>query len=307
MAQTLLPITDLNATANYAPSSGTAYFEMVDDASESGDGDATYMGNFDAGGFFRVELGVAIDPQSLLNHRVKALVKGSTGGGAMPNVSMNIGQNGAFFTYSGDPMPVTSGYTLYEFNLSPKQVAAFDYGTTFEVTCIDDCMTGQAVRWTRVWVEVPDPPAEPMPPPTEFGGDHTMNPLLDADGFERLCAAPPTVLIERGGARGGVIASAGPRRETRRTHERTPPVYRVRLEHATPREMDIIRQAITVTRGGSMWTRWRSPDDPPPAFKGDVTSAPMYRVLNSGIDGEFGIERGPGGVSAAAELVLEKV
>jgi hypothetical protein len=145
----------------------------------------------------------------------------------------------------------------------------------------------------------------------EPAGPNTINPLLNGDGTPRLCPNWPCVVIERAGV-GAVLSNAdgdagvGGHRETRVLHERRPRRYQVTVDPAVGRsqgEVEMLRQAFVRTRGGSIATRWRSPDD----AAGTVEEAPRWRLLNAGIDGDLSVERYVGGVAGKLSVVLEEV
>lgn len=138
----------------------------------------------------------------------------------------------------------------------------------------------------------------------EMAGLNTQNPLLNQDGTPALTPDWPLVRIDRAAPTGSVLASDGPRRETRRTHDRVVRAYRITVFPARAAECERVRQAIMRTRGGANWTRWRHPVDDAP---GSVDTAPRWRVLNAGVDGEFTLTRGAGGLGARLEIVLEEV
>ena len=147
----------------------------------------------------------------------------------------------------------------------------------------------------------------------EPAGPNTINPLLHLDGSARLCPNWPAVIVERVGSGvlvasgGGSGGGVGDHRHARLVHERTPRRFEVTIDPALGRsagEVEMLRQAIAVTRGGSKSTRWRAPGD----AAGDVESAPRWRILNAGLEGgEFSLERYMGGVAGRFTVVLEEV
>lgn len=135
----------------------------------------------------------------------------------------------------------------------------------------------------------------------EPAGSGTINPLIDAEGNTAI--HPEFPLPRRDLA--GVIASTGSElRETRLVHEARPRVYELPWSLCPGPELDLIRQALEVTRGGSQYTRWRHPIDDPP---GDICSAPRWRIVNAAEVNGLVVRRGRGGHVGSLRLVLEEV
>ncbi len=151
---------------------------------------------------------------------------------------------------------------------------------------------GQAFDLTCVYSvgEVDPPPVDPE-----------TWPLLNDDGTSSV--APEWVVpLEH---THGVIASAGPARSTRQTHERRPRRYGLRIRLGNGKEALILQEVLRVTRMGAMWTRWRHPKDDP---VGPPSTAPRYRVVNAA-DGTMALTRPNQSAGAVADftLVLEDV
>ncbi|MEM1183690.1 MAG: hypothetical protein AAGI53_01675 [Planctomycetota bacterium] len=135
-------------------------------------------------------------------------------------------------------------------------------------------------------------------------GPNTINPLLNPDGSSRF-------VFEPGGSVGSLSAVistealgavGGARRHTRRLHNR--PARRVTgvARLATDGEHEAVREALEVTRGGAVPTRFRTWIDPPPTGGTPVADAPLYRILNAP-----DIARSLGECRANITLELERV
>jgi hypothetical protein len=103
----------------------------------------------------------------------------------------------------------------------------------------------------------------------------------------------------------GVLASEGEGgRHTRRTHERGRlRRYAFPFNLADARQVNMLREALAVTRGGALTTPFRHPIDDPP---GPVSTAPRVRIVNA-YEAGMAIARGGrgGGAIGQFELVIE--
>lgn len=132
------------------------------------------------------------------------------------------------------------------------------------------------------------------------GGPGSCDPLLKTDG---TTAINPDFPVPRQDGPGRTIVDEGPHRWTRNPHETIPRTYSLPFNLGDPTDVELLRQALEVTRGGTTWTRWRHPIDDAP---GPVATAPRYRILNAGEAG-LAIERNEGGQSAKFTLLLESL
>lgn len=139
----------------------------------------------------------------------------------------------------------------------------------------------------------------------EEAGLGTINPLLNSDGRLGINIEWP---VARTVADAGVLVSPGERsaagRHTREQHERGGVrTYEFRFNVANANDVERIRQALTVTRGGAAWTRFRHPiDDPAPTGPTPVKDAPRVRIV-----AVTGIERGRGGHVGSGSFTVEYV
>lgn len=134
---------------------------------------------------------------------------------------------------------------------------------------------------------------------TELAGSGTVNPLMEADGTNAI--TPDTVMPLTFGHR--VLANEGPEvRDTRGQDDSINRTVELVWSLIDGRQVERLRQAVSVTRGGALTTRWRAPGDAP----GDVCSAARWRVLNASEVQGFKVERNAGGSRARARLVLEE-
>lgn len=136
--------------------------------------------------------------------------------------------------------------------------------------------------------------------PTGGGGDGSCDPLLKTDG---TTAINPDFPVPRQDGAGRTIVDEGPHRWTRNPHETVVRVYTLPFNLGDPTDVELLRQALEVTRGGTTWTRWRHPIDDAP---GPVATAPRYRITNAG-DAALAIERNVAGQSAKFNLTLESL
>lgn len=137
-------------------------------------------------------------------------------------------------------------------------------------------------------------------PPAGGGGPGSADPLLNPDGTSAIHPEWPVPRTDPV----GVLATGGEQRHTRRVHEVVPREYELRWRNASAPDVEYVRQALSVTRGGVRPTRWRHPVDDP---AGPVSTAPRWHILNASEASEFVVERGRGGHTAAMTLRLREV
>ena len=144
------------------------------------------------------------------------------------------------------------------------------------------------------------------------GGPDTLNPLLNEDGTSAIHPEWPEPRGHAPASAGGVLASGGgSNRHARAVHQRTGARpgnamdrigQRVTLSWASAygAEVELVRRAFVVTRGGAGMTRWRHPllDGP-----GSVETAPWWRM----IPGTLRVTRSRGGVAAEMGVEIEYV
>lgn len=134
-------------------------------------------------------------------------------------------------------------------------------------------------------------------PPLGGGGPGSADPLLTECGDTAI--HPEWVVPRRDLA--GVLATTGPQRHARRTHELNPRVYELAIRLGSGHEVELIRQALEVTRGGVLPTRWRHPRDDP---GGPPSTAPRWHIVNAE---EWNVERPKGGHIGSMRLILQEV
>lgn len=144
----------------------------------------------------------------------------------------------------------------------------------------------------------------PTDPDPDEGGADSVNPLLNADG---TCAIDPEWAEPRGyGVLGSPAVLAGGDRsgggmQARRQHERGA-TRRVTLtwSAASGGDVERVRRAIQVTRGGAGKTRFRHPILDP---AGPVSTAPWIRIAG----GTVRLTRSPDGARAQMAVEVEYV
>lgn len=137
-------------------------------------------------------------------------------------------------------------------------------------------------------------------PPVGGGGPGSQDPLLTTGGETAL--HPGWIVPRRDPV--GVLATGGEQRHTRRVHERVPRRYALGLRGARGSELDLVREALAVTRGGARSTRWRHPKDD---AAGPVSTAPRWLIENADEASAFVAERSTGGQRADFALHLLEV
>ncbi|MEO0511830.1 MAG: hypothetical protein AAF108_02920 [Planctomycetota bacterium] len=126
------------------------------------------------------------------------------------------------------------------------------------------------------------------------GGPQTSNPMIAPDGTS-LISPDLTTSLRRPV---DVVESEPGRIERRRLNEYVPRVYELSWEAAPADEVERVTRAYQQTRQAG-WTRWRHPQDDPPAAAGN---APRWRIVN-----ELELTRDRAGATAAMRVVLEEV
>lgn len=137
-------------------------------------------------------------------------------------------------------------------------------------------------------------------PEDEPAGAGTANPLLNSNGTSRIAVGFGATRTDAV----GVVVSEGPMRETRRVHDAEPRVYALPLDQAAADELEAVLEALEVTRGGSVSTKWRHPIDD---GAGRIDESPSFRITNAGELGGLALGRESGGARASARLVLEEI
>ncbi len=131
-----------------------------------------------------------------------------------------------------------------------------------------------------------------------WAGADTPNPLLDQDGASRVQPSGLVRIVREDGS--GALASSGPQRHTRARHTLRTIRYRIGIAAADGRDVEMLRQADAVSRGGAGGMRWRHPIDD---AAGPVETAPIYRIVSD----ELAVSRRRGGAVGSVEIVVERV
>lgn len=241
--------------------------------------------------------------------RVEVSVFGHDGTTFIPGVCFNTPADGSS-GHSGDsgtggaPPGTPTNYG----DLRRLDVGGFFDDTIHQAAIWNRALTPAEVQWLgsdldrlRLSIDMPGSQCEGGGGGcSEVAGSGTVNPLLNADG---TTAIHPEFPASRRDPLGVIASDGSELRETRRVHEGKPRVYELAWSLAGGAEVELVRQALEVTRGGAHHTRWRHPIDDAP---GDVCAAPRWRILNAA-DAGFAVSRRRGGHVANLRLILEEV
>lgn len=214
-------------------------------------------------------------------------------------------------TVSGLQSAASQDWLTVTVYINGTAVGSFDYLSAAEVDttrlnygCVLPSVGGfgQSAYWDRVLspaeiLSLGDSLDFACAPDGCPAGLGTANPLLNPDGTVGIhpqFVNPLTEAVD-------VLASDGAHRHTRRVSEAKPRRYELVFVDADGDELARVREALAITRGGCVTTKWRHPIDDP---AGGVCSAPDWLIRN-GDDIQF--VRKVGGRSVDFTLVLEQV
>lgn len=168
-------------------------------------------------------------------------------------------------------------------------------------------LTSNEVAWIgadldKVFASIVDPESEcgGGSPCEEEAGPGTANPLLTPLG---ACAIKPDTCERLD--RAAIVRSEGEElRETRAVFVGAGRVYKLTWSSDNGVDLDLVREAMRVTRNGAVSTKWRHWRDDPPAEQSTICASPRWRIVaSSGINAD----RNASGHVGSFSLTLEEL